>query len=325
MTEYNLTTKLTFLSIYLRSITATKLVSITGTIPNGNQGTYQINGAINFNGFVYLTGTSNDFYIASSAGTATTTVIATSNSVVSNGQAITLKNANYPLNRQMSAIFTFGITNPQLVVSTLQIDLPSSIIASKNGIKCSCQPWNNNDNYFNLMLQQGTNVVDCSMTGQSISISNLTKPLASLSSDAFLYIVINGLINPSTSNPGFNFTFAFINTSSSVSLVVNKFMMPLPYTVSDPPLSLQMNSITLSNNKYFVTSNYNFNISSSASTTITLTKGSRIGLIIDFPDAYSSIWQQIAVPSQLNITINGVTYITSNITLTNGFIFAQFS
>jgi len=47
--EYNGTTKLTLLSIWLRQISAQKPVVITGTIPNGIQGTYTLNATISYN------------------------------------------------------------------------------------------------------------------------------------------------------------------------------------------------------------------------------------------------------------------------------------
>jgi hypothetical protein len=126
LNEYSQTTKMTYLSIYLRAISAQKLVSITGSITNGNQGTYQLNATINYNGFVYLNATSNQFYISSSTISGNTG----SNGGSSSGQAITVKNANYPLNRNYPSIYTFGITNPQVIVSTLQILVPSIITQS---------------------------------------------------------------------------------------------------------------------------------------------------------------------------------------------------
>jgi len=52
--EFVRTRRLTYLSVYLRSIQAQKLISITTTITNGAQGTYALNASIEFNGFVYL-------------------------------------------------------------------------------------------------------------------------------------------------------------------------------------------------------------------------------------------------------------------------------
>lgn len=75
LTEYNGTNKLTYLSIYLRQISAQKPVTITGTITNGVQGTYSLNSTIGFNNFVYMKATSNNFYItAGSTSTSATSV-----------------------------------------------------------------------------------------------------------------------------------------------------------------------------------------------------------------------------------------------------------
>jgi hypothetical protein len=48
---------------------------------------------------------------------------------------------------------------------------------------------------------------------------------------------------------------------------------------------------------------------------IVIVKSSNLGVVITFPAEYSDIWQQIAPPSSLNLTINGATYIATNITL----------
>lgn len=131
---------MTYLSIYLRSIQAEKLVSITATITNGIQGTYTLNASINYNGFVYLQATSNSYYII---GTTSSSSAASS---------ISVKSTNYPLNRYYTSIYTFAITNPNSVVSTLQIDIPSIIMQSMDGVNCGYQTWNPQDDYFNLML-----------------------------------------------------------------------------------------------------------------------------------------------------------------------------
>jgi hypothetical protein len=129
------------------------MISITGTITNGIQGSYAHNATINYNGFVYMKSTSNTFYISSpsSATSATAVVSSSTGSVItSTGQAISIQTANYPLNRLSTAIYTFAITNPQVVVSTLQINLPSVITSSKQGVACGYQNYSSTDDYFNL-------------------------------------------------------------------------------------------------------------------------------------------------------------------------------
>ena len=83
--EYQQTTKLTYLSTYLKAIPPQKLVSITAKITNGMVGTYSLIANISYKGFVYLSTRSNNFFI-------------TNNNVnsLSNTQ-MTLR--NYPINR----------------------------------------------------------------------------------------------------------------------------------------------------------------------------------------------------------------------------------
>lgn len=280
LTEYSQTSKLTYLSIYLRSIQAQKLISITGTIPNGDQGTYVINSTINYNGFVYLNATSNSFYISNPSSTSSTLTLSASSgsSVSSTGSTISVKSSNYPLNRNQYSIYTYGITNPQIIVSTLTIDVPSGITQSHSGIACGYQAWVANDNYFNLLIKDGTNVLTCSMVSQKITISGLTKVLGNLTSTSFLYLTIKGLLNPSTSVSRQNFTFTFINTTTTLSQAVAMYTMPLSYTISNPPTDLQISNISLSNNKYFVISQYTFTVTSVLSANITITKNSNIGI-----------------------------------------------
>ena len=310
-TEYSQTTKLTYLSIFLRSIQAQKLVSITATITNGIQGTYSINSTISFNGFVYLKATSNSYYIAgSSTSTSATT--------------LSVRSSNYPITPQFSSIYTFAITNPLVVVSTLQIDVPSAITQSKAGINCGYQAWNAQDNYFNLMMKDGTNPLICNMTGQKIIISGLATLLSNLSSTGFLYLTVNGLNNPTTSVSQSNFTFTFINTSSPIFQSAGIYTLPLSYTVSNnAPTNLQIGNISLSDGRYYVNSLYTFTITSVQSASLTIVNKSNLGVIIQFPEEYSNIWQQIAPPTTVNLTINSVVYVATNITMKPRYLFAR--
>jgi len=95
--------------------------------------------------------------------------------------------------------------------------------------------------------------------------------------------------------------------------------------VSDSPNNLQINSIALGSYKYFVTTTYNFAISSVSNAFVTLIRGTNMGVKISFPSAYKDIWSQIAVPNMLNITINGQLYQSTNVTLTPLNLFASLS
>jgi hypothetical protein len=271
LTEYSQTTKLTYLSIYLRSIQAEKLVSITATITNGIQGTYIINSTINYNGFVYLQAASNSYYVTGSP------------SASSSATTLTVKSGNYPLNRYYSSIYTFALTNPKMVVSTLQIDIPSIVTQSKQGVNCGYQSWNSNDDYFNLMMKDGTNVLNCNMTGQKLQVSGLAPLLGNLTTSGFLYLTVNGLINPSTSVSQSNFTFTLINTTSTIYQAVGIYTLPLSYSVSNPPINIQISSIVLSDSRYFVNSLYTFSLTSVQSAIITIVNNSNMGIVIRFP------------------------------------------
>jgi hypothetical protein len=311
---------MTFLSIFLRSISAQKQVSITGTIPNGNQGNYQLNASISYNGFVYLNATSNQYYISS-----TTASTSTSSTGSSPWQSITVKNANYPLNRYETSIYTFGITNIRIVASAIQITVPSGLTQISTGIICGWQSWTPTDNYFNLMIKQGTNSLACTMIGQTITVSGLTSILTNLSSSNFLYLTIYGIINPATSLSLANFTFSLITSSSTLTQAAAQYVLPLSLAVSNAPAEIQIGNITLSNNRYFVMSNYTFTLTSQGSANVTIVQKSNLGLKIDFPVEYNSIWLQIPTPASIVVTINNVTYSTTNITLTTGKLFAIFS
>lgn len=97
--------------------------------------------------------------------------------ITSSGQAISIRSANSPLNRLYSSIYTFAITKPDFVVSTLEIQVPSDIVASEAGIACGYQNYIQVDNYFNLKLKEGTNILSCAINGQKITISGLTTVL----------------------------------------------------------------------------------------------------------------------------------------------------
>jgi hypothetical protein len=310
LNEYSQTTRLTYLSIYLRSIQAQKLLSITATLTNGIQGTYSIASTINYNGFVYLQATSNSYYVTGSTASSAAT-------------SLTVQSTNYPLNRYYSSIYTFALTNPQVVVSTLQVDIPALISQGKQGVNCGCQLWNAKDDYFNLMLKDGINSLLCNMTGQKLIISGLGPTLASLPTTSFLYLTVNGLVNPATSVSLSNFTFTFINTTSSIAQAVGIYTQPLSYAISSPPIDLQISSIILSDSRYFVNSVHTFTLTSVQSANITIVNSSKMGVIVQFPSEYGPIWQQIAVPSALSLAINGNNYTATNITLKQQYLFAR--
>lgn len=289
MTEFDQNVKKTYLSIYLRSIQAQKLISIVATVTNGNQGTYIIDSTINYNGFVYLTAKSNSYYVISTSTSTSSGSLNTGSTSTSN--SLSVRTRNYPLNRYVSSIYTFALTNPKQIVSTLQIDVPTVITQSKTGITCGYLTWKDDDDYFNLMVNKEKNALTCSMTGQKIVISDLTQILTqmgqSTNSNQFLYIIIGGIVNPATSVSLSNFTFTFINTTSSIPQAAGIFPLALSYTISDAPLNLQISNIALSDSRYYVSTLYTFTVTSVQSVNIVLVKSTLLGLMIHFPTEYS--------------------------------------
>jgi hypothetical protein len=324
LTEYDKTTRLTYLSIYLRKISAQKVITVTGTIKNGIAGTYNLKSSISQYGFVYMNATSNNFYITSSSSTSATDVTSSSSGTVitSTGQAISIRSKNYPLNRQYLSIYSFAITRPNFVVSTIQIDVPSIIAQSADGVTCAFQTYQADDNYFSLMIKQGSNSLTCQMDAQRLVISGLTSVMTALSGQSFLYLTVHGLLNPQTSVSSANFTFKFINTSSTYTQAVLVFSIPLSYAVSDPPADIQIGSIVLSNPKFFATSTYTFTVGTVNQASLTISKDSRIGIIIKFPVEYVDIWKNIDVPASVSIIIGGTTYTATNITMSERHLFA---
>ena len=300
-------------------------MTITSTITNGLQGTYKIKATIGSDSLVELQATSNSFYITSStSSTASTQVISTSTGTVitSSGQAISIKSQNYPNNRRKEAIFTFAVTKPSFVVSTLQVDVPDIITSSAAGITCGHQSYVSTDNYFNLKAKLGTNSLTCSMKGQKLTFTGLSTLIRGLTSSQFLYLTVEGLLNPDTSVSQTNFTFTFIDTSSTYNQAILRFDLPLSFTVSNPPTNMQIESITLSNPKYYARSTYTFTLSSISGSTFTIAKHSQLGVIVHFPVGYSEIWSQIATPSTLSLVINGNTYDASQLRMTSRYLFA---
>lgn len=124
------------------------------------------------------------------------------------------------------------------------------------------------------------------MKGQKVVISNLTEVMYRLTSNSFLFLTVSGLLNPKNSVRQANFTFTFINTTSSYTQASLLFTLPLSYTISDAPQDIQIESILLSNDKYLSVSTYSFVISSLNSHELTISRRSQLGVIVDFPEEY---------------------------------------
>ena len=163
------------------------------------------------------------------------------------------------------------------------------------------------------------------MTSQKIIIEGLDTVLKALSTTQFLYLTVSGLLNPDISTSRTNFTFTFINTSTTFSQAVLRFDLPLSYTISDPPLNIQIGNIALTNPKYYANSDYTFSLNALTGSTFSISKSSRIGLIIHFPAEYAKVWSQILTPSVLTMTINGNEYNSTNIRLASRYLLAVFN
>jgi len=271
---------------------------------------------------------SNSYYLTSSTSSTTSATSVTSSSagtvITSTGQAISIRSSNYPLNRRYPSIYTFAITKPTFSVSTLQIDIPSILTESAQGITCAYQNYTSSDSYFNLMIQEGSNRLTCSTAGQKLTITGLTSVMSSLSSTGFLYLTVKGLLNPETSVSSVNFTFTFINTTSTYTEAVLLFTIQLSYSVSNPPNDMQIAAINLGNPKYFARSTYTFTVNTVNSAVLRIAQDSQLGLVVHFPTEYLEIWAFIATPAEVNMTVGGTLYTTTNITLSELHMFVVF-
>ncbi len=84
------------------------------------------------------------------------------------------------------------------------------------------------------------------MDGQSIIVNGISSVIQSLKDDEFLFLDVFGLKNPDVSADKSEFKFTFLNLTDSTGLVIGSFVQSLAYKVSEPPVNMQMNTITLS-------------------------------------------------------------------------------
>ena len=108
-------------------------------------------------------------------------------------------------------------------MAKLEIKLPALIKASADGINCGYQTYNKADDYFNLMVKQGSNTLLCKLNSDKIVVTGIDKVLSTLKATDFLYLTIEGLLNPDTSLSQSNFTFTFINTTSTFAQAILRF------------------------------------------------------------------------------------------------------
>ena len=172
------------------------------------------------------------------------------------------------------------------------------------------------------MVQQGTNTIRCKMNSQKIVFTGIDTIINSLKANEFIYLTVEGLLNPDTSLSQVNFTFTFINTTSTYASAVLRFELPLSYTISDPPIDIQIETITLDNPKYYATSNYTFTLNALTGKSFTIAKQSRLGVMIHFPQEYGGMWTQITPPSQLSLVISSQYYNSTTIRMANRYLFA---
>lgn len=121
-----------------------------------------------------------------------------------------------------------------------------------------------------LALKNATEL-SCTMNGQSILINGLNSIIQGLKDDQFLFLDVFGLKNPDISVDRSEFKFTFLNITDSTGTAIATITHNLPYKVSSAPLNLQMNSVSLSSQKFSVINNYTFVSSTIASTLVNIT------------------------------------------------------
>ena len=172
------------------------------------------------------------------------------------------------------------------------------------------------------MVKKGRNTLNCKMNSQNIILTGVDTIINSLSADQFIYLTVEGLLNPDTSVSNENFTFTFINTTSSFSRAVLRFDLPLSYTISDPPADIQIEGITLDNPKYYASSRYTYMLNALTGATFSISKSSRLGIMVHFPSEYASIWTQIQTPSVVTLLINSQEYNATSIRMATRYLMA---
>ena len=61
--------------------------------------------------------------------------------------------------------------------------MPDSFQESADGVNCGYQSYVSGDNYFNLMVKQGTNVLKCQIKNQQIVINGVDTAIRALKSN----------------------------------------------------------------------------------------------------------------------------------------------
>jgi hypothetical protein len=88
---------------------------------------------------------------------------------------------------------------------------------------------------------------------------------------------------------------------------------------------MQMNTITLSTQKFEVINNYTFTSSTIGNALINITAKSDIGVKILFPLEYTNTWKITPQPNNIRIYLGNTLYTASNINMVNRILMAKFS
>lgn len=273
--EYQLTTKLTYLSLYMKSISPQKLISIKAKVKNGMIGTYKLVANVSYKGFTYLSTTSNSFFINSDAV-----------SNLSNSQ-MTLK--NYPTNRAYDAVYTIKMPKPTTVSSTavitdIYIELPPEISEGKETFVCGSLSQTFFEDYFSLILNKYSTPQICSMANKIVKLQNVTSLLSGLGTDDFLRFSFYKLKNANISTTNITFKVSFLDSSTGSGNVLSSGSVSFPSSVSSPPSNLQINKIQTASHKLLVSNLYSFNLTTVTGEEISVNSLSKIGLIVNFPN-----------------------------------------
>ena len=180
--------------------------------------------------------------------------------------------------------------NPENDANELLIELPSTISKSSSDMVCGYLPQKFRENFFNLLQVRSENNVGCRFSGSTLIIENVDKIQNTLSTDDFLRIVIYTLKNPDMSAWAQYYKMTFLDTSTGEGSVVSTGTVRVPSRTSPTPTNIQFNKITVGSTKFFVRTNYTFEISTVNNDNIHLIADSWMGVLIVFPDEYKAIW-----------------------------------
>ncbi len=125
-------------------------------------------------------------------------------------------------------------------------------------------------------------MIDCSVSKNFVRLSNVTRLISTLGNDDFLRFSFYRMKNSNTSTTKSTFNISFVDSSTGNGNILASGSVNFPFSISPPPINLQINKIITVSTKLLVRNLYTFNLTT-VTGQITINNLTRLGLIIDFP------------------------------------------